>query len=1058
MTESIECMTANLLVTLIAHVDAVSMAMAVTHHRRYRTMERRSHQQRARASRILVAAVLALTTVGSLPAHAAGDVIACGETVTGEISQAGAKRLVELSFAVDEGERLVIRTRATSGGLDVGWRLLTGTGSAASACGSVARGARDCGPLAAAGNPYRIEVSSFGGTIGAFELFSEQLDGTCADAPISCGQTYVGSHAIAIASELVPLTFTAGEGERLVIRTRATSGNLDVAWRLLTGSGAAASACGGFDRGSRDCGPLPASGNPYRIEISSFGLTTGAFELFVEQLGGACADAPIACGQIYVGTHPVAIASELIPLGFATGEGERLVIRTRPTSGNLDVAWRLLSGSGAPASVCGSWERGARDCGALAAAGSPYRIEVSSFGFTTGAFELFVEQLGGACADAPIACGQTYVGAHPVAIASELIPLGFATGEGDRLVIRTRATSGNLDVAWRLLSGRGAPASACGTWERGSRDCGPLPAAGNPYRVEMSSFGYTTGGFELYVEQLEGACADAPIACGQTYVGNHPVAIGSELIPLGFTTAEGERLVIRMRATSGNLDVAWRLLAGQGTPATACGSWSRGSRDCGPLPAAGNPYRVEVSSFATTTGGFELYVEQLGGQCADAPISCGETYGGTHPVAIGSELIPLGFTTREGERLVIRTRATSGNLDVAWRLLAGSGAPASSCGSWERGSRDCGPLPAAGNPYRVELSSFGYTTGSFELYVEQLEGSCDDAPIDCGQTYAGTHPIAIGSELIPLGFTAVEGERLAIRTHATSGDLDVAWRLLAGSGAPASACGSWERGGRDCGPLPATGNPYRVELSSFGLTTGGFLLRVERLNGACAEAPMTCERRDGYHPVAIGSELIPIGFALLDGERLTIRARATDGTLDVAWRLLTGSGAPAAACGSWARGSRDCGPLAAGGNPYRVEVSSYGNTTGAFQISIGADTAGPTFRSIACRLAELVENVESDTTLDDVATRLTRPIADARARAVKAEQLCAEGEAKRARKQLKTLRKKLVEFLRRLGLPASKDVRAPLRDELIATIRAIRTDLSDLGRTLQCPRDGGRPE
>ena len=70
--------------------------------------------------------------------------------------------------------------------------------------------------------------------------------------------------------------------------------------------------------------------------------------------------------------------------------------------------------------------------------------------------------------------------------------------------------------------------------------------------------------------------------------------------------------------------------------------------------------------------------------------------------------------------------------------------------------------------------------------------------------------------LIPDGAVAVtDGEIVAITVVETPSGQNVApyWRLLDGTGNPALACGSLTTiAQRDCGSLPASGNPYRIEV------------------------------------------------------------------------------------------------------------------------------------------------------------------------------------------------------------------------------------------------------
>src|SRR5439155_891195 len=202
------------------------------------------------------------------------------------------------TFNVVEGEQVdinVINGTPLSGNFSVQWRLLTGAGTPAVSCGGETDprfGLRDCGPLPASGNPYRIEVrDQFSDGTGSYVVYLQRLTAAAAcetttiacdgspsapcDTPIACNGSPSVAIDPAVESELIRFNFDMVEGEHVdihVINGTSASGNLSVAWRLLTGAGTPAVSCGGYtDPRSRqflrDCGPLPASGNPYQIEV-----------------------------------------------------------------------------------------------------------------------------------------------------------------------------------------------------------------------------------------------------------------------------------------------------------------------------------------------------------------------------------------------------------------------------------------------------------------------------------------------------------------------------------------------------------------------------------------------------------------------------------------------------------------------------------------------------------------------------------------------------------------------------------------------------------------------
>jgi uncharacterized protein (TIGR03437 family) len=87
------------------------------------------------------------------------------------------------------------------------------------------------------------------------------------------------------------------------------------------------------------------------------------------------------------------------------------------------------------------------------------------------------------------------------------------------------------------------------------------------------------------------------------------------------------------------------------------------------------------------------------------------------------------FNVVEGERVeisVVRGTPSGPNFLPAWRILRADGTPASSCGAYGIGALfDCGPLSAAGNPYRLEVADSGLNdTGAYSVRINFLTTGC----------------------------------------------------------------------------------------------------------------------------------------------------------------------------------------------------------------------------------------------------------------------------------------------------------------------------------------------
>jgi hypothetical protein len=109
-------------------------------------------------------------------------------------------------------------------------------------------------------------------------------------------------------------------------------------------------------------------------------------------------------------------------------------------------------------------------------------------------------------------------------------------------------------------------------------------------------------------------------------------------------------------------------------------------------------------------------------------------------------------------------------------------------------------------------------------------------------------------------------------------------------------------------------------------------------------------------------------------------------------------------------------------------------------------------RSIRCRLAALVEQVQGEAGLGDLGAKLLPPLGKATTAEEMAESQCAAGQTGKVRAQLRQVVRQLMQYGNRLRTrSAKKKVAAAIRDPLIQIGDAIRFDARALRVMVHCP-------
>jgi hypothetical protein len=199
--------------------------------------------------------------------------------------------------------------------------------------------------------------------------------------------------------------------------------------------------------------------------------------------------------------------------------------------------------------------------------------------------------------------------------------------------------------------------------------------------------------------------------------------------------------------------------------------------------------------------------------------------------------------------VVVKVEPSQPFFEPEWRVVNADGTPAGSCGSWTaaRGA-DCGPLPQEESPYRLLVRDRGEdASGTYKVHLQRLTDSqaCEGVPMNCGDFLLAPINDPTDTDLIRILFAPDDVVTLSVYNWDPPGpDFTPEWRLLQADGSPAAFCGTWTTTSTaSCGPLPAGGNPYRIEVRDFN----------EDSNGICHVDVADCSRNTGGPRPGAGS-------------------------------------------------------------------------------------------------------------------------------------------------------------------------------------------------------------
>jgi Na+-transporting NADH:ubiquinone oxidoreductase subunit NqrF len=548
------------------------------------------------------------------------------------------------SFSVIAGEIVSITVEEVPSGQDFSpfWRLIDKIGQSAVSCGSSSTvDHRDCGPLPANGSPYSIEIQDYNNdNTGTYKVHIQRLTSSaaCEGTALSCDTPAPGNIEDDFDTDLYNFSATEGEIVSIIVDKDPVSQDLAINWRLLDTTGAPAPSCGSDTSSDhRDCGPLPASGSPYTIEVHDYGHNdTGTYQLHIQRLtsSAACEGTALSCDTPAADNIEDEFDTDLFTFSVTEGEIVSIIIDKDPDYQDITTYWRMLDSAGEPAVSCGtSSSSDHRDCGPLPASENPFTIEVQDYGNdNTGTYKLHLQRLtsSAACEGTALSCDTPAAGNIEDAFDTDLFNFNVTEGEIVSIIIDKDPDYQDITTYWRMLNWAGEPAVSCGTSSSSDhRDCGPLPASGNPFTIEVQDYGNDNSGtYKLHIQRLtsSAACEGTNLSCDTPAADNIEDEFDTDLFTFSVTEGEIVSIIIDKDPDYQNISTYWRLLDSAGEPADSCGtSSSSDHRDCGPLPASGNPFTIEVQDYSNdNTGTYKLHLQRLtySAACEGTALSC----------------------------------------------------------------------------------------------------------------------------------------------------------------------------------------------------------------------------------------------------------------------------------------------------------------------------------------------------------------------------------------------------------------------------------------------------
>ncbi len=310
---------------------------------------------------------------------------------------------------------------------------------------------------------------------------------------------------------------------------------------------------------------------------------------------------PVSFGQTVSGTIT---AGKEETYTFSATAGNKVLIRMSTTSGDLCPYIRLLNPAGK--AIGNSWGFTNAEVKSISLPSiGTYTIIAGDYdGSYSGTYNLTLERLNPGTG-ATVSFGQTKSGNLAV---GDLDSHVFSASAGNKVIIRMSTTSGYLSPYIRLFDPAGTEIGNSWGFTNAEVKSISLPSTGTYTIIAGDYDGSYSGTYNLTLERLNPGTGSA-IWLGQTKSGN--LVIG-DLDSHVFSASAGNKVIIRMSTTSGNLWSYIRLFDPAGTEIGNSSGTSNAEIISISLPSTGTYTIIAADYYGNYSGGYKLTFERPG--------------------------------------------------------------------------------------------------------------------------------------------------------------------------------------------------------------------------------------------------------------------------------------------------------------------------------------------------------------------------------------------------------------------------------------------------------------
>jgi hypothetical protein len=373
--------------------------------------------------------------------------------------------------------------------------------------------------------------------------------------------------SIDTAGEIDSFTFSANAGD--IVLARASKAPLGIWPGVRVNNSVGTTLCEQVSTDSQtaeiaSC-TLPSAGT-YTIQVYEHWYTsTGGYYLYLQRLNDPGDVTPITFGQTLAAS--LSTPAEMDTYTFAATAGDKVLVRAAESSSFIWPGVRVYAPDGAKLCEKDSEDSESAEVDecSLPSTGTYTILAYDSEGGTyTGGYYLYLQRLNNPGNFTSIAFGQTSAGS--ITTPAQMGTFTFTATAGDKVLVRASRPTGSLWPGVRIYGPDGTRLCIKDSTDSVSAEigsCSLFSTGTHTILVYDKENGTHTGSYGLYLQRLNNPGNTISIDHGQMLTGT--ISTAAEMDSFTFSSPAGDRVMVKMKKTSGSLWPVVRIYDPSGT-------------------------------------------------------------------------------------------------------------------------------------------------------------------------------------------------------------------------------------------------------------------------------------------------------------------------------------------------------------------------------------------------------------------------------------------------------------------------------------------------------------